>query len=346
MHKAGLVCRALTFSNPFLLKTPIHMSSAKDAPNSASSIRGEWTSALDDLPPITEGQRRIPAFFFAHGSPLLLSNKKSGGPFSAVMELQGPRSPLAAFLTDFGPHLLRKYEPKAIVVFSAHWETNGETLVTDYGNDNPLLYDYYGFEKELYQVSFKSHGDSATSKRVVDLLRKAGISARTTPKEEARGRDGRGFMGPGLDHGVFVPFKLMFGDATNVPIVQVSIDGSLSPETNWALGKALDELRSQGVLILSGGLTIHTFQDMSAWAEKTANARVRGFHSAIIDAVRSSPGSLKSSLCSLNKVPGFREAHPREEHFVPIYVAAGAGEEGSARVINSQYGAATFAFGV
>ena len=65
-----------------------------------------------------------------------------------------------------------------------------------------------------------------------------------TAKDETRGLDGRGFEGPGLDHGVFVPFNLMFGqDFRSVPIVQASIDGSLSPEGNWALGKAITSLR-------------------------------------------------------------------------------------------------------
>ncbi|KAG8989681.1 hypothetical protein FRB94_004154 [Tulasnella sp. JGI-2019a] len=322
------------------------MSPAEAAPDTISPLKAEWTSALDDLPPVAGEQGKIPAFFFAHGSPLLLKNQEPSGPAASIIGSHGPNSPLAEFLVDFGLQLVMKYTPKAIVVFSAHWETEGETLVTDYGSNNPLLYDYYGFKKELYEVTFESFGDSALSNQVVDLLTKAGISARTTLKEEARGKDGRGFMGPGLDHGVFVPFKLMFGDWLNIPVMQVSIDGSLNPERNWALGKALDELRSQGILILSGGLTIHTFRDMSAWSEKTASAQVREFHSAIIEAVRSPPDSLKSELCKLIGLPGFREAHPREEHFVPIYVAAGAGESGAARVISTQYGAATFAFGV
>lgn len=72
----------------------------------------------------------------------------------------------------------------------------------------------------------------------------AGQSARTTSNLEARGSDGRGFEGPGLDHGVFVPFRLMFGEEfTDIPIVQVSIDSSMSPEKNWALGAAVSKLR-------------------------------------------------------------------------------------------------------
>ncbi|KAG8858415.1 hypothetical protein FRB96_005300 [Tulasnella sp. 330] len=291
--------------------------------NNNESIKREWTTALDSLPSVSDGRSKIPAFYFAHGSPMLLRELKAAkGPMDGIMKSHGPRSPLALFLSDFGPALLQKYNPKAIVIFSAHWETKEETLVTDYGDSNPLLFDYYGFERE------------------------AGISARTTRKEESRGRDGRGFMGPGLDHGVFVPFKLMFGDSVDVPVIQVSIDGSLAPEKNWALGKALNALRSEGILILSGGLTIHTFKDPTAWSESTANARVRGFSSAILDAVRSPSDALQASLYALTKHSAFREAHPREEHFIPIYVAAGAGEDGAAKIISSQHGAPTFAFGV
>jgi hypothetical protein len=73
---------------------------------------------------------------------------------------------------------------------------------------------------------------------------KAGQNARITSTSEARGHDGRGFEGPGLDHGVFLPFRIMFGEEfLDIPIVQVSIDQSLTPERNWALGKAVTKLR-------------------------------------------------------------------------------------------------------
>ena len=70
------------------------------------------------------------------------------------------------------------------------------------------------------------------------------MKARLTNENEARGDDGRGFPGPGLDHGVFVPFRIMFGEEfTSIPIVQVSIDSSLDPERNWQAGKAVAKLR-------------------------------------------------------------------------------------------------------
>jgi hypothetical protein len=92
-----------------------------------------------------------------------------------------------------------------------------------------------------FPFSFRSDTLSETTVRV---SRQAGVRARLTTRDEARGEDGRGFAGPGLDHGVFIPFRLMFGEELgSVPIVQASIDGSLSPESNWNLGKAITKLR-------------------------------------------------------------------------------------------------------
>ena len=116
--------------------------------------------------------------------------------------------------------------------------------MTDYGDSQPLLYDYYGFSKPMYEIKFVSNGSTALSNRVVEALRVAGHQARTSPRTEARGRDGRGFPGPGLDHGVFIPFRFMFGqEFTSIPIVEVSIDSSMDPERNWQIGKAITKLR-------------------------------------------------------------------------------------------------------
>ena len=84
----------------------------------APKTRDEWRKALDDLPSSPE---KIPAFFFAHSSPMMLMPSGKDGP-------------LAQFLRDFGETLVRKYKPKAIVVFSAHWETNGARVGTQWSN--------------------------------------------------------------------------------------------------------------------------------------------------------------------------------------------------------------------
>ncbi|CAG8599505.1 6484_t:CDS:10 [Acaulospora colombiana] len=303
------------------------------------TTRPEWQKALDSLPTPSS---TIPAFFFAHGLwPKAIA--PSSGPFAALYKDMGPEGTLSQFLQDFGKTLRSKYDPRAVVVFSAHWESP----VSDYGAENPLLMDYYGFPRELYQVKFKSRGDSSVAQDVVQALKDAGISARTTPITESRGEDGRGFSGPGLDHGVFVPFKHMFGDELDIPLVQVSIDGSLDPAKQWALGKAVKSLRSQKILVLSGGLTFHNLRDFSGFNLDTAKPALKDFHNAILSALQisdvsdgvsvlCSPNltwiplkqttSRQEALYALTKHPGLRASHPREDHFVPLYVAAGAGD--------------------
>ncbi|EPT05935.1 Extradiol ring-cleavage dioxygenase class III enzyme subunit B [Fomitopsis schrenkii] len=319
--------------------------STNSTASSLPKTQSEWRKALDALPSTPDN---IPAFFFGHGSPMLAFPEAEVRRGDPVMEHMGPKGPLATFLKDFGPALLKKYQPKGIVVFSAHWETAGERVVTDYGDLNPLLYDYYGFQPAMYKLKFGSRGDHALSERVVQLYKEAGQLGRTTSKLEARGEDGRGFSGPGLDHGVFVPFRLMFGeDFLDVPVVQVSIDSSLSPEKNWAVGKAVEALRREGILVLSGGLVVHNLRDFSSFSDKTAGGVVKEFDRAILDAVTAPEATgRKEAMVRLPQHPGFRAAHPRAEHFVPLYVAAGAGGEGNARVLAAIYGAPTIAFGL
>jgi len=307
-------------------------------------IQPQWQDALNSLPSTPE---KIPAFFFGHGSPMLAMSDSASRSGTKVKD-QGTKSALATFLRDFGPVLLDKYKPKAILVVSAHWETYGEQLVTDYGDENPLLMDYYGFQQELYELTFKSRGDSVITQRVVDVLKEAGYSARSTPKTEPRGEDGRGFSGPGLDHGVFVPFRIMFGEEfTEIPIVEMSMDGSLDAERNWALGSAVQKLREEGILVLSGGLTIHNLRDFTSFSEATAQPIYKEFDKAVLSAAGvTDTASRKTALLDLTKHKGFRLAHPRPDHFVPIYVAAGAGGDGGAKILSAIYGATTVAFGL
>ncbi|OJA14936.1 hypothetical protein AZE42_09382 [Rhizopogon vesiculosus] len=306
----------------------------------------EWQAALAALP---SNPDKIPAFFFGHGSPMLIA--PIGERSRAMPSAMGPEGYLASFLRDFGPALRAKYNPKGIVVFSAHWETLGVRHVTDYGDRNPLLMDYYGFEPSYYGQKFESRGDRTLAERVVQLYKEAGQEARLTSVEESRGWDGRASPprpGPGLDHGVFVPFKLMFGEQVDdVPIVQVSIESSTNPEQNWAVGKAVAKLREEGILVLAGGLTVHNLRDRKHFAEHQASPNVRDFEKAIpVAASQSELDQRKQLMFNLVKHDGFRDAHPTAEHFVPLYIAAGAGEEGDVKVINAIYSAPTIAFGI
>ncbi|KAH6918763.1 Extradiol ring-cleavage dioxygenase, class III enzyme, subunit B [Coprinopsis sp. MPI-PUGE-AT-0042] len=320
-----------------------------------AELEAYWANAFEELPSTPDN---IPAFFFGHGSPILAFPKEQAAQMGEFAAYGGPGGPLSKFLSLFGPMLLKKYKPKAIVVFSAHWETARERLgetrhspfhstVTDY-EENPLLMDYSGFPPALYQLKFKSKGDTPLAQRVVDLYKKHGQRARLSPVSEPRGEDGRGFKGPGLDHGVFVPFRVMFGEEfTDIPIVQVSIDASLDPETNWQVGKAVADLRKEGVLVLSGGLTAHNLGDRVSFSPVTARQVHLEFDAAIHAAIQVDEAETrKQALFALTKRPDFRASQPREDHFVPLYVAAGAGEGGEVKTLNPAYGIPTFAFGV
>ncbi|GAA5828042.1 hypothetical protein JCM11251_005705 [Rhodosporidiobolus azoricus] len=333
------------------------MSSSSSTPNSAGAevnhTPEEWRRELAALPSLEETGGAVPSVFLAHGQPMLIYPphlSTSSSRLDSLSDIQGPRGLLVQFLRDLGPALMQKYNPKAVVVFSAHWETPGGGVVTDYGEENPLLYDYFGFPEELYKVKFKSSGDHALAERIVELLKQGGIaSAKLSSKLEARGEDGRGFAGPGLDHGVFVPFKHMFNDVAPVPVIQVSLSSNLTPAAEYALGAALEPLRKEGVLIIAGGLTIHTFRDLSAFSPKTAKPEFKDWERSIVEAAAvEDPATRKTALFALIHHPAFRSAHPREEHFVPIYTAAGAADQagGRARTVCGLWGAKTIVFGV
>jgi aromatic ring-opening dioxygenase catalytic subunit (LigB family) len=225
--------------------------------------------------------------------------------------------------------------------------------------------DYYGFDRALYDVTFSSHGDSAVAARVVDAFTQAGLRARTTPRTETRGRDGRGFAGAGLDHGVFVPFRLMFGHSFHsIPIIAASLDSNLTGSANWAVGAAVAQLRKEGVLVLAGGLTAHNLRDLTSFAPDTASGAMHAFHDAVTGAIAISdvrarvlfylplltrpvqPVERKTALLALERHASYKIAHPTADHFVPLYVAAGAGAEGGAHVLSAFYGCHTVAFGV
>lgn len=163
------------------------------ATSSIPKTQDQWRQALADLPSTPDN---IPAFFFGHGSPMLAMPSNASSGFGRILKHAGSNGPLANFLRDFGPALLEKYKPKGIVVFSAHWDTYGSRLgqyplpqpinlatiqliaflpVTDYGDENPLLMDYYGFDSALYQLKFKSKGDSELSQKIVQAFQKVGL---------------------------------------------------------------------------------------------------------------------------------------------------------------------------
>ncbi|ORY83888.1 Extradiol ring-cleavage dioxygenase, class III enzyme, subunit B [Protomyces lactucae-debilis] len=298
--------------------------------------------SLKSLPGHKPGNA-IPAFFFAHGSPALMteSGAAKSGRFTKGFE-GGPNGQQANFLRQFGPFLLETYKPKGIVVFSAHWEVdaNAPILITDNTeawqmSQDALYYDYYGFPDPMYQLRFQSKPDPELSQEVAALLSAAGIN-------NSKVQNKRGF-----DHGVYIPFKLMFGDKLDVPLVEVG--QYVNPEANLKLGSAIASLAKEGYLILCGGLTIHTFKDWQAWDRVTADPGYDALMSTLVDAHEEEDLlQQKQRLLDITTHPYFRKAHPTIEHFTPLYIAAGVGQalEGQTKVVSNVWGAQTAAYGV
>jgi aromatic ring-opening dioxygenase catalytic subunit (LigB family) len=218
---------------------------------------------------------------------------------------------LASYLRSL--RTLPKTPPKALLVISAHWEEAVPTVMTS--ERPPLLYDYYGFPREAYEITWPAPGDPARAARVQELLTTAGFE----PGADAE----RGF-----DHGTFVPLKLAFPDA-DVPTVQLSLTRGLDPAEHLAIGRALAPLRDEGVFIIASGMTFH---DLRAFRSPGSAPVSEAFDAWLRETMTLEQPEREQRLVLWTRAPAARLAHPREEHLLPLMVAAGAAGADRARI--------------
>lgn len=199
--------------------------------------------------------------------------------------------------------------PQAVLVISGHWED--EPLAVTSNPAPALFYDYYGFPEHTYQLKYPAPGSPALAERVGELLQEAGFPVK---RDAARG----------FDHGVFIPFKLIYPDA-NIPTVQLSLRHSLNAEEHIRIGRALAPLRREGVLIVGSGMSFHNLRAFGSAAGPVSDRFDEWLTAAVC---APDPQRRNESLAAWTQAPGARLAHPREEHLLPLMVAAGAaGEE-------------------
>lgn len=255
---------------------------------------------------------KLPVYFIPHGGgpwPFMDFPKDASG--------KGPWDELGAFLTGLSADFGRK--PKAVLVVSGHWEK--EPVVTVSTAAAPgMLYDYYNFPPHTYQLSYPAPGAPDLARHVQAVLKKAGI--------ESRGDAERGF-----DHGVFIPFMLIYPKA-DVPIVMMSLDNDLSAETHLKLGAALEELREEDILIIASGMSYHNMRKFRSDEAGHVQEAIR-FDHWLTDAVENSDISTRNGmLARWEDNPDARACHvPDHDHLVPLFVAAGAAGQDRGRKI-------------
>ena len=205
-------------------------------------------------------------------------------------------------------------KPESVLMVSAHWEA--APLALGATRTVPLVYDFWGFPDRYYTVTYPAPGAPELAGDVRKLLRAAG-----TPVEDIPDR--------GLDHGAYVPLVEMYPDA-DVPVLQVSMP-TLDPQGLYDIGRKLAPLRDAGVLIVGSGFFTHNLRAMSP--ENRVSPVMAEFDHWGSEAL--AHGDLDALLDFEHKAPAAPQAHPRTEHFAPLFVTLGAadGELGSVRSI-------------
>jgi len=236
----------------------------------------------------------LPSLFVSHGAPTLALDN----------------CPARQFLMGLGAELPR---PRAILAVSAHWD-NSAPIVNRVAV-NSTIHDFSGFPEALYRMNYPAPGSCELADRTKELLTAAGFRPRV---DEARG----------LDHGAWVPLTLMYPSA-DVPVVQLSIQSHLSAEHHLRLGRTLAPLRQENILLLGAGSFSHNLRLMDRrrldgpepqWVSDFSE----WMHRALME------GRCGDLISYRKLAPYAVQAHPEEDHLMPLFVALGAGGEDAA----------------
>ena len=241
-----------------------------------------------------------------------------GGPLPLLGEPSHQR--LVDFLSTLSARLR---SPRAIVLISAHWEATRPALTAAAQPD--LFYDYYGFPPESYRITYPAPGAPELARTIHGLLAEAGLEP-TLDQER------------GFDHGMFIPLKLIFPQAT-IPCVQLSLLEGLSARAHLDLGHALASLREEPLLIIGSGFSFHNMRAFFSADTDGRDAQAELFNEWLIDTCTSPayrPEERERRLVQWQLAPHARYCHPREEHLLPLHVCYGIAETGAEVVFNDQ----------
>lgn len=232
----------------------------------------------------------LPVLYVSHGAPLFAIDAGQTGPALAA----------------WGRALRREHPGlRGIVLMSPHWISRQPAVMTS--TAPATWHDFGGFPAELYQLQYPAPGDPALAQKVLSLLADAGVAAQPDPERP-------------LDHGAWVPLRHLFSDA-DLPVVQVALPAAAGPAQVLAMGRALQGLRQEGVLVIGSGSMTHNLSEFFGGRREPA-PYVLEFSRWVEAAL--GRGDLASLLDYRALAPHATRAHPSEDHFLPLFFALGA----------------------
>lgn len=235
---------------------------------------------------------KFPALFVPHGAPTFALRPGAAGAAIAAAAHALPR-------------------PRAIVVVSAHWDTDVPTV--GFAERPETIHDFYGFPDELYALRYPATGCPEAAAEVLAAIQAAPMPVR---------RDDR----RGLDHGAWVPLRLMFPEA-GVPVIPLSIQSHGGTDQAYRLGQALAPLGERGFLVIASGNITHNLRDFQLASRSGGKTPAYVSEFAEWLAGRLAAHDIPALLDYRRQAPGGVQAHPSDEHLLPLYVALGAGGE-------------------
>jgi 4,5-DOPA dioxygenase extradiol len=244
---------------------------------------------------------KMPTLFLSHGSPMHALDAGGAGRAWHALATQIPK-------------------PRAVLIASAHWETSLPMLTG--GAQLGTIHDFSGFPDDLYRLKYDAPGSPELAQQAASLLREANLSPSINACR-------------GIDHGAWVPLRWMFPDR-NVPVVQLSIQPALGTSHHLALGRALNPLTEDGVLVIGSGHVTHNLRDWSMNRTSPAALPYVNQFAEWLAATLASHDD-QALLDYRARAPGAVRAHPTDEHFLPLFVALGAA--GEAATVRREYAA-------
>jgi aromatic ring-opening dioxygenase catalytic subunit (LigB family) len=249
-------------------------------------------------------QTRLPTYFLSHG----------GGPWPWMKDFRpGAYDQLEAALHDVRREVGQA--PRAVLMISGHWEA-ARFLLSSAARP-PMVFDYHGFPEHTYRIRYDAPGAPALAETVRVMLERGGVACGLDPQR-------------GFDHGTFTLMHTMYPEA-DMPLVQLSLRADFDPAAHIKVGELLAPLRDEGVLIVGSGFSFHDTRGIIGGAGAPASATFdRWLNDTLVE---SSPDERQQRLLHWLAAPAARAAHPREDHLMPLMVAAGAaGDEAATRI--------------